>query len=54
MGVFTVVFAGTQPLGSLALGAAAVPFGMPITLALAGGACLLVGLAAGRLNYDSR
>ena len=44
IGIWTVLNAGTTPLGGIAIGWVAERVGLPITLALAGGLCATVGL----------
>ncbi len=44
MGLWTVINAGTMPLGALALGALAEAAGLRLTLGLAGGVCALAAL----------
>jgi predicted MFS family arabinose efflux permease len=47
MGLWTVVQAGMMPVGSLVLGAGGDRIGLPITLALAGAAAVLISLGLG-------
>ena len=54
MGVWTVVNAGMQPLGSLAIGAGAEQIGLTQTLFGVGMLCALVALLAGPLSGARR
>jgi MFS family permease len=46
MSVYTVVFVGSTPVGGLIAGSIASAWGVPMALALGGGACVAVGAAA--------
>jgi MFS family permease len=48
MGLWTVVNAGVQPVGSLAIGAASEQVGLTAAVAIAGSCCALVGLGLTR------
>jgi MFS family permease len=52
MGLWTVVNAGVTPLGSLAIGAGAEQTGLPLTFAVAGVGCALLGIVM--LGLDRR